>query len=682
MFRISDNKQSLAALAIFKRLYNAGKDVFQVISEFEKYLILRDHMPSFTTVELGLELERNFGIEVPLSIIKAALKRLGFVVKGSSNGYTIDESYKNQSIDNFKREVQNLNIANKDVINQLVTFVKNKKGEALSEDDVISLSNAFYSYVLGEPYPDDYAGYISTFFINHEGDEGFIRSINDIMGGAIIIAGLNYNTTETQIDNIDMPICMYLETEILFHMAGYNGNIYKRLFDEFYDLVVETNKKCHKELVKLFYFEETKDECDKYFQAAEKIVRKGTLAQAGQTAMINIVKGCKEATDIADKKAEFYSELEAHKINLDEQNNYYDREKYKLNIEDSKYVNNNDPEGAADKVALKLKLLNFIHIKRGGRGRSVFRNIGHLMISGNSITLKMANDSDVIGNDLPLAFSLSYITNRLWLSLHKKLVGDNTPISASILNRSIIILDKEARKALVQDYQEMTKAHNSGKITDKDVKERLAQYHNLPKSVDELTDSESADNVLNFINNSLQDYIEERDNERQESERNKMIARKAIDELFVKEREDAILQHKKQIISFQIKRKQYFIRHWKKAICEGLKSLTLLLVFSAVVIIAGILGIKGIDTGHSIISSVLKITLYLIVVIAALLPYFIPQEVIKELRHKVRIICAYKDKRKMIIFICAKYERKNARPKINLPSKEQIEKQLLEQTTY
>ena len=675
MFKISNTKQSLAALAIFKRLYNNGKDIFQVISEFEKYLILRDHMLSFTTVSMEDSLKKDFGIEVPLSIIKAGLRRLDFVIKGTTD-YSLKDTHKNQEIEEFKDDVQNLNNKNDDIFQELISFVESKKGKALNEEEIKELSNAFYSHVLNTPYPDDYAGYVSAFFINHDNDQVFIQRINDIMGGAIIIAGLNYNTTDSQIDSVDTPIFMYLETEILFHMAGYNGKIYKRLFDEFYSLVEEINKKYHKQIIQLFYFEETKDEFEKYFQAAENIVRNNSLAQAGQTAMINIVSGCHEASDVADKKAIFYRELENHNISLDEQRNYYDRENYELNIEDGKYIDNEDPDGSADKVSSKMKLLNFIHIKRGGRGRSIFRNIGHLIITGNSITFKIANDPGVVGNDLPLAFSLSYITNRLWFSLHKNLVGDNVPISASIINRSIIILDREARKALVNDYRNIKQAHDSGEVNDKDVFARLAQYRDLPTSIDDLTNSENAEEVLDFItNSSLQSYIEERDAEKQSAEEKAKLAEKAIDELYKGTIEDAIKTHRSELKYYRIVRNKSFRQSWIYAILKSIGSLFLLLVLITFLVMAGILGVIGLNKGETPYwLYIFSLFVIAIVSCSVLVPI---GEYSKKILNSIKAPFTNSGKRKLRKKICAEFLSTHNSPRLKLPTREQVEASLM-----
>ena len=67
----------------------------------------------------------------------------------------------------------------------------------------------------------------------------------------MIFVGLNYNADYNTIDKLDTPLHIYLDTEIIFHMSGLNGELYKDLFDEFFELVQEINKKAKNPIRKL-----------------------------------------------------------------------------------------------------------------------------------------------------------------------------------------------------------------------------------------------------------------------------------------------------------------------------------------------------------------------------------------------------------------------------------------------
>ena len=70
------------------------------------------------------------------------------------------------------------------------------------------------------------------FIIEQSDDKDFIEQINQIKQGVVIFVGLNYNADYNTIDKLDTPLHIYLDTEILFHMSGLNGVLYKDLFDE------------------------------------------------------------------------------------------------------------------------------------------------------------------------------------------------------------------------------------------------------------------------------------------------------------------------------------------------------------------------------------------------------------------------------------------------------------------
>ena len=74
---------------------------------------------------------------------------------------------------------------------------------------------------------------------------------------------------------------MLLDTELLFNIIGYNGELYKNIFiNDFLHLVesinnMQRNKKNNKSRIYLKYLTKTKEEINSFFYAAEKIVESG-----------------------------------------------------------------------------------------------------------------------------------------------------------------------------------------------------------------------------------------------------------------------------------------------------------------------------------------------------------------------------------------------------------------------
>ena len=81
----------------------------------------------------------------------------------------------------------------------------------------------------------------------------------------------------------------------MFNSLGYNGLLFKQIFDDFYNLVREINTsgktKSGDKLVNLYYLEETRDEVNYFFQTAENILKGTTHLDTSKTAMKTIVEG-------------------------------------------------------------------------------------------------------------------------------------------------------------------------------------------------------------------------------------------------------------------------------------------------------------------------------------------------------------------------------------------------------
>ncbi len=67
-----------------------------------------------------------------------------------------------------------------------------------------------------------------------------------------------------------------------------------------------SRKKSGNSLIKLKYFSETKDEVDEFFRVAEQIVRGEAVLNPYNTAMNQLVNGCKSPSEINTKKTLFY----------------------------------------------------------------------------------------------------------------------------------------------------------------------------------------------------------------------------------------------------------------------------------------------------------------------------------------------------------------------------------------
>lgn len=83
MDRISDKCKSMAAMAVFRDLYNQKKDIYSAIAEFVKLAIVENGLITFDLQEISNIIKENNGIELPLAVIKRSLNRLNFLHKAT-----------------------------------------------------------------------------------------------------------------------------------------------------------------------------------------------------------------------------------------------------------------------------------------------------------------------------------------------------------------------------------------------------------------------------------------------------------------------------------------------------------------------------------------------------------------------------------------------------------------------
>lgn len=497
MDRISDTRKCMASLAIFKTLYDEKKDLYSVIASFSQQLICDQKLHGFSLQEFCYKIKEAYGFNLPIAVVKTSLKRLTFLnCEKSFYTYqgTFEELLDKETISSLEKDNEDRNQA---IFEALLQHVEKEENVVLNEMQKEVLYNSFCSYVIDENSEVEFKNDISSFIISHSKDANFSEQLNNIRIGVVIFVGLAYNTNYDKIDGIDTKLNIYLETEILFHRAGYNGEIFKTLYDEFYSLVLDINHRAHKSLISLYYFSETRREIEDYFAIAEKIVDGQAQLDPSKTAMKYIVDCCDSASDVKELEAEFFDDLTRNGISLDLQENYYDKEHYNLTIEHEKFIQ--DDSVTAENVLSKLRLLNYINIKRGGKAQNIFRNIGHILLTGNSLTFKLAFDDAIRKEgDVPLATGLDFLTNRFWLIADKGMASNMKLKSLDILTKAQIVMSASVSESVAQKFKKLIQDDNEGKFNLEKKKAALAGLHIHSVKPEDL-DSANQETYLNFI---------------------------------------------------------------------------------------------------------------------------------------------------------------------------------------
>lgn len=227
-----NKSKCLASLALFRELYNSKKDIYGVISEFLREIILSEAKHQFSLTEITQFLNTSFDFQLPEAIVKTALKRLRFVTKKGGT-YIADNltSEKRTKIPEFQRRLQTENII---IIEQLFTYIQENQKVKLLENQKEKIVQSFCSFLLDENNKYEYSEFVSAFIISKQNEKDFKAQLNNIKEGVVLYTGIKYNSNINEIGVWIKPLTIYIDTEILFHFSGYNGELCKSLFLDFF----------------------------------------------------------------------------------------------------------------------------------------------------------------------------------------------------------------------------------------------------------------------------------------------------------------------------------------------------------------------------------------------------------------------------------------------------------------
>ena len=520
------DKNLLASLAVFRELYNKDIDIYSIIAQFLCDLIKSHSLNNFDISQISKLLNDSFEFDIPIPVIKTALQRIEYLNK-EGRKYIVDVNKKKESISTEVIDRTNdIKESHNVIFNELSAYVEDKKKIKLSEIEIKELHNNFCNYLLEENIDDKYLEYISSFVIRNEGDKDFFKKINTIREGVILYSGLKYTNDSYNLNefgNWRKELNIFLDTEIIFHLAGYNGELYKQFAEDFMKFVSEintNNQKNKKNLINLLYFSEVKDEIDSFFAKAQHILEGRDILNPTVTAMTEIINGCSEKADLLNKKSDLYTLLNRKGIKLyNKKIDVTSEENYKYNIISQEIVEKINRELNTNTGEEILATLNNISILRKEQNDSNFENSRYILLSGNSKTLKIAFEPSVLERfNIPLATNLNFIINRFWFKLNKGFSNKDFPSSFSVLTKSQIILSKVLNDNIGDKYDDLQKKYQKGEITKENAVNRINDLRNVSKKPEEIIKQEIAEEILDFIVlDSTDDYIQQQNHYREKS---------------------------------------------------------------------------------------------------------------------------------------------------------------------
>ncbi len=539
-----DEVKLLTALTVIKEMYDKKKNVYDIIAELVKNVVLIKPLYSFKLDNLCEDLnEACGGLVVPSSIVKEAIKKLDFLgYNKRTEYYTVECKFSVQEISDVRKRIQQGEDNINDVIHQIKIFIENNLNTQIAEDDVRQIKESLCDILLDNGDKNDkYNGLVSMFIVRNQDNERLIQKLNNIREGLIVYHGFSYNANVSIHENFEQPLTIYLETEILFHAAGLNDNLAKSLFNDFLNIVKEINTKAYskvgKKVITLKYFNETKKEIDDYFAQAESIVEYKQAINRNRSAMVFLTEGCKSASDVKLKESKFWtlmSDMGITKENLNYDVTVDSCADYNIAGQDNLQ---GDDENALKKSYYISQMLSKVLYERRYKNCKYFNSTPVFLMTGNGRTLEMSTQNTPEG-DVPLAMTLNYITNRFWFALNKGIFDKaNTLQNLNVLNLARISFSKEYNRKLSQNYKELKEKYDRGEITKEEANTTIVTINKDFIKSDEVTREMVEDD--SYFSIFTEDALERASNDL-ENERNAHLEELKNREEKIQKREDAI----------------------------------------------------------------------------------------------------------------------------------------------
>ncbi len=500
----SNNPTSiLASFSTMKSLVDAQQyqSPYQILAEFIQYIIIKSNLHSFTAIEMKNRLFEVFGFDIPEAVVRTTVRGLQFV-KTENRIYHVNpiELKDNSAFEEMKAVAE---ANNTDIIDLLIAFAQETDPSSAIWAD--ALTQEFIAYLLDDQQSTaagKYTDLIGRFILKNESDEKIQSALTAIREGSILYIGLNHNISET--GSLRKPLTLFLGTEVLFSLYGYNGEIYKQLAQDLYDQIKAANVGTKR--ITLRYFSEVKKEIDDFFASAELIVD-GKQLLFDTVAMKAIINGCSTAGDVKVKKADFFHVLQcSYGIMEDDRSSYYENTDDQYNLESLSV----DPQQYDS-----IKFISHINKLRKGRIYPYDLDAEYLIVTNSGITLRASREQvervmkeQAVDSACDYAVSVERLTNILWYKLGNGLGRKEYPNNVNAVLKARMLLASKISQNISKLYMETRAQYRAGVITEDQLASRIITLRKKPITPEELT-AETIEDSLDFSLEYLTRYEEE-----------------------------------------------------------------------------------------------------------------------------------------------------------------------------
>ena len=444
-------------------------------------------MYSFTSTDIQNHLNEEFGFNPPIAVIRTAIHGIPDV-KRNHQAYQANGIQGNAVFQRFRQQSEE---KSKSITDALIRYAENKGITNLVKE---KLAQEFIAFVLDEDGEPRYQQIIGEYVLANENNKSITDTISAIREGSILYSGLAFNISD--FGSLSQPITLFLDTEILFDIAGLNGVLFKTLADDFLKLVNDANQ--GRKVITLRFFSKVADDIDQFYDRAERIVSGRGEINFSQ-AMKDIVDGCQSISDVSDKKVELFRKLHTeHSIRKDEKENYYSASDAEYNLEGIEL----EAYPASDEFNTEgFMFCSHINKLRRGFQTTDYLASKYLCVTDTrrvreiSQAIAEAQRNDAGEKYCDYAVSLSYITNLLWYKLNRGFGSTEFPKNLDVVIKARTILASYITQGITTTYKDIRNRAASGELSQEDAAARIVALKEKTTLPENLNDDNIEDSL-------------------------------------------------------------------------------------------------------------------------------------------------------------------------------------------
>jgi len=322
-------KECIASVAMYRQMVDKGLDIYDILSQFIKFIIYEKNLNEFTAQEINQNLKEIFNYSVPEVAVKEAFNKIN-LIEPTENHYQLVSGidYDNDfltSKDRLEKETD-------DIFNNIVEFIETKHSKPLNDNEKVKVFSELFDFLIKNEHKNkEYTKLISLWVLQNADDTHIQNTLNVIKEGILVTCAFEYTPNELKEKIWNTPLTLYYDVENLFSLEGLNGEPYNSLSNDLYNLVQDCNKKSKQRLINLKYFNTIKKEIESFYNVAYDILRRGKKTFQNRTAMVNILSGCEYPSDAQERKVRFFQRLSYKGFNEFDVSEYK-KEDYQYNI--------------------------------------------------------------------------------------------------------------------------------------------------------------------------------------------------------------------------------------------------------------------------------------------------------------------------------------------------------------